>query len=51
MSIIQAISDFIGFVPEGYEPLAYVVSAIILLFLLTNAFILIGNIIKKVGGL
>ena len=50
MSIYQAIEELIGAVPVGYEPLAYVVCAVILIFLLSNCFMLIGSIIKKLGG-
>ena len=50
MSIYEAVEQLIGLAPVGYEPLAYVMVGIILMFLLSNCFMLIGSIVKKLGG-
>lgn len=51
MSIYEAIVDIIGVPPVGYEPLLYVAVVLFVLFIISNAFMLIGGIIKKLGGL
>lgn len=50
MYIYEAVEELIGLAPDGYEALAYVVVAIVLLFLLSNCFLLIGSIVKRIGG-
>lgn len=50
MSIYEAIIELIGSAPEGYEPLGYIVVATVLLFLLSNCFLLIGSVVKRLGG-
>lgn len=47
----EALEQIIGLCPDGYEPLAYIVVAWFALFIIMNAFMLIGAIIKKVGDL
>ena len=49
--IYNAVIELIGPAPVGYEPLAYVATVFITLFLLINAFVMIGGIIKKIGGM
>lgn len=50
MSIQMALEELIGLCPVGYEPLGYIVVAIILMFILSNCFMLLGSIVKKLGG-
>lgn len=45
------IQEIIGQAPIGYEPLQYIMTGIIFLFILVNCFNLIGGIVKKLGGL
>lgn len=45
------LQEIIGQVPLGYEPLQYIMSGIIFIFILVNCFSLIGGIVKKLGGL
>ena len=47
----DAVVEIIGMPPEGYEPLLYVAVVLVFIFVLYNAFILIGGIIKKIGGM
>jgi hypothetical protein len=46
MSIYEAIVGLIGEVPEDMQSVAWVVSAVILLYLITCAFGIIGSVIK-----
>lgn len=45
------LQEIIGQPPVGYEPLQYIMTGIIFIFILVNAFNLIGGIVKKLGGL
>lgn len=51
MSFYQAVVNIIGEPPVGYEPLLYVAVILFALFIIINAFMVIGSIIKKLGGL
>lgn len=50
MSVYEAIVSLIGEVPAGYDIIAWVVCAVILLYLITSAFSIIGSIINWIGG-
>lgn len=45
------LQEIIGQAPIGYEPLQYIMSGLIFIFILVNCFNLIGGIVKKLGGL
>lgn len=51
MSFYQQVENIIGTPPVGYEPLLYVAVILFALFVISNCFILIGGIVKKIGGL
>lgn len=50
MSIIEAITDLIGAVPAGYDIVVWVVGSMILIYLLSCAFSIVGAIINWIGG-
>lgn len=47
--IISFLESLIGELPEGFEPLAYVVAAAVLIFILGQFFICFGMIIKRIA--
>lgn len=49
-NIYDAVVELVGDPVPGLEPVVYVVSAVVLLFLLDSAFALIGNIIRVASG-
>lgn len=51
MEFYEQVAEIIGSAPVGYEPLQYIVTAFIFIFILVNCFILLGGIIKKVGDM
>lgn len=46
----QALTDLLGEVPAGYEPVVYVVSAAVFVILLLSALNIIGAVFKWIGG-
>lgn len=50
MSVYQAILDLVGDVPVGYEPIAWIFAAIVLLYLLCSAFSVIASVVSWIGG-
>lgn len=48
--IYDYIVDLVGSPVPGLEPVVYVISAVVLLFLLDSAFALLANIIKVASG-
>ena len=46
----QALTELIGDVPAGFEPVLYVVSAIVFIILLLSALNLIGSVFKFISG-
>lgn len=49
-TIYEAVIALVGEVPPGCEPLAYVLSGIVLIFLLQNAFGIVGSLLNWIGG-
>lgn len=50
MNIYDAIVELVGTPPSGLEPVIYVIACIILIFLLSTAFRLIGEVLSWIGG-
>lgn len=50
MSIIEAITELIGTPPPGYDIVVWIVASMILIYLLSCAFSIIGSIINWIGG-
>lgn len=50
MSIYEAVLALVGPLPDGCEPLAWVVSAVILLYLMTSIFSILSNLFSFIGG-
>lgn len=50
MSVYQALLELIGPVPTGYEILAWLMAAVVLLYLLCSVFSIIASVIKFIGG-
>ena len=49
-SIYEAVVELIGEVPAGCEPLVYVFSCVVLLFLLQQAFGIVYAVVQWIGG-
>lgn len=49
-TIYEALVSLVGEPPVGLEPLVYVMSCVILLFLVLSAFSLVGAVVKWIGG-
>lgn len=47
--LIDAIENFIGIPPAGYEIIEYLIAGILLIFLLKSAFMFLGSIFNKVS--
>ena|GEM_PF-5959943 len=50
MSILQALIDLVGPVPNGYEVVAWIAAAIVLLFMLSCSYKILGAIVRMVTG-
>lgn len=50
ISLYDAVVEVVGTPPVGMEPLVYVICCVILLFLLSTAFRLIGEVLNWIGG-
>lgn len=50
MSIVEALIDLIGVPPSGYDIVVWVCACIILIYLLSCAFSIIGAVINWIGG-
>lgn len=48
--LYEAVLNLIGEVPVGYEPLLYVIAAIVLLWLLDHVFSIIWSVLSWIGG-
>ena len=49
-TIYAAVVELIGEVPAGCEPLVYVFSCVVLLFLLQQAFGIVYAVVQWIGG-
>lgn len=49
--IIEAIQEFLGDVPKGYEVLEYVLGGTALLFIVRSAFIFLGSVFGRLSEL
>lgn len=50
MLISDALQELVGTAPAGYEPLLWLMSCVVLFFLLTSAFSIIGAVLNWIGG-
>lgn len=50
MSIYEAVLSLVGDVPVGYEILAWIFSAIVLIYLLCSTFSIIGAVVNWISG-
>lgn len=50
MSISEAVLNLVGDIPLGYEPLLWLGSWIVLLYLLCSTFSVIVSLFKFIGG-
>lgn len=50
MSVYEAVLNLVGDVPSGYEPLAWVLSAVILIYLLCSVFSIIASVVNWIAG-
>lgn len=48
--LYEAVVELLGEVPVGYEPLIYVMAAIILLWLLSHVFSIVWSVLSWIGG-
>lgn len=46
--VLEALEDFLGPVPSGYEPLAYVIAAFVLLYLLSQVISVVWALVSTV---
>lgn len=49
-TIYESVVALVGTVPSGCEPIVYVLSCVVLLFLLQQAFGVIYSIVNWIGG-
>lgn len=50
MSIYEAILELVGDVPAGYEMIAWIFAAIVLLYLLCSTFSIIVSVLNWIAG-
>lgn len=50
MSVYEAVLNLVGPVPEGYEVLVWIISGIILIYLLCSVFSIISSVINWISG-
>lgn len=50
MSVYEAVLNLVGPVPEGYEALVWIFSAIILIYLMCSVFSIISAVINWISG-
>ena len=50
MSVYEALLELVGPVPEGYEPLAWALAAVVLIYLLCSVFSILASVINWIAG-
>jgi len=50
MSVYEAVLNLVGDIPVGFEIIAWVFSAIVLIYLICSAFSIIGSVINYIAG-
>lgn len=50
MSFYEEVIALLGPVPAGYEPVAFVVVAVVFLYVLTSAFSILAAVLNWIGG-
>lgn len=49
-TVYEALIGLVGEPPAGYDIVVYLVACVVLLYLLTSAFSIIGSVLKWIGG-
>lgn len=50
MSVYEALLELVGSIPVGFEPLAWTVAAVFLLYLVVSVFSILASVIQFAGG-